>query len=77
MILTYIKLNEWDKAFPLHFNGLFNDGMNSFPIFQNLMGEILFESDKPIGEADKEFLQLTNNKKIPGDVVIQFNKYES
>ncbi len=46
MKAVYYKLNEYDKThacFPFHANGVFCDGMNLFPVIQQLQGEILFE----------------------------------
>lgn len=72
--LIYIKLNEYDYVkcgFPFHCVGVFNDGLNHNLIVMPLMGEIIFESDKTISDADAVYLKQAGLKRLPADVVVQ------
>jgi hypothetical protein len=78
MKLVYVALNDYDKGsanmgFPLDIV-VFNDGMQIHLSTEQVVGEILFEfpfeGNVNITAADKAFLQATNQKKIPSNVVV-------
>lgn len=74
MILTYVKLNDYDythSQFPYHACGIFCDGIKKYPIVLQLMGEVILETSLPILEADKKCCEILGVKKLPSDVVVQ------
>ncbi len=78
MDLTYVKLNEYDynkSSFPYCVCGVFSDGLNKHLIILPFKGEILFESNKGIPEADSDFKEKTGLKKM-GDIVVSLVKME-
>lgn len=74
MQLIYVKLNDYDYPacrFPLGVAGFIHDGMVAHPIALPLQGRAVFFSHKPILEADRDFIEFIQVKKMPPDVVVQ------